>query len=174
MPDYGTAFLEKLLRYYGQRLRKAKARGYDVAGTGYHWLYCELELRVDTIHMVHDFLGLLPQYLARSDVERTLALAVQYLGAWFMEKTTGPLPHDERGNCTYFSEENPYWQEVQAAGDYIGSDMDQTDQLQCQKSISSYVICCLRLYLYLREQQFQAIDRGRFDQLMAPVGSTAA
>ena len=169
MIEYGTAFLAQLLKYYSDRMQEAKKRGYDIPETKYHWLYRELDHRVETIQMVQGFLKLLPQYLRSSDAERTLALAVQYTEIWFMEKAVGPLPHDEQGNCTYFCDENVYWNDVQAAADYIGNELDQSDQLLCQRCISDYVIRCLRLYLFLREQQFKAIDRGKFHELMGPV-----
>ena len=167
MAHFGLVFLEKLEQYYTARLNAAMQQGFNDSATKYHWLYMELKLRAETIGQVKLFLSLLPEYLHRSDSENAMTFATQYADVWFMEQSVGQLPHNGNGNCSYFSEGNPYWADIQTAGAGLNRSQSEEETLAC---ITEYVICCLRLYFYMREHQFRAIDREKFEHLMQPAG----
>lgn len=172
MVRYGSEFLQKLLKYYSDRLSAARHRGFDQPTTQYHWLYEELALRVETLDQTTLFMSLLPRYLQCSDTETTMDFATRYVEAWFTEKAVGEMPHDAKGQSVYFSQKNPYWVEVERAGDSVSAGIDEKDT---QARIGEYVICCLRFFFYMREHQFRSIDRDKFDGLMAPAdGQTSA
>ena len=166
---YGLEFLEKLQRYYGSRLREAQRRGLGDAAAPYHWLYRELEVRVELLAQVKLFLGLVRQYLLYSNVEQTLTFAVEYVVVWFDEKNIGRMPQSVQGGSVYFARENPYWLDIQAAGEKIGRRETGQNSALCAPCICEYVVCCLRLYFYIREKQFRSIDREHFTRLMEPV-----
>jgi hypothetical protein len=164
---FGIELLDKLDGYYGSRYQQARAQGYLQSNSKYYWLYVELELRVKLLRQARMFLDALPQYLIQSGWEPTLGYVVEYTGEWFSEKMLGVLPRDDAGRCTYLSDENPYWNEVQEVTEELNQDSVASVLPLFQITLVEYVVRSIRLYFYLREKQFKAIDREKFNSVMS-------
>ena len=104
---YGQELMEKLTDYYGRRLNAARKQGFSDERAQYHWLFQELDYRVNLLRQVHMFMEALPPYRAMKKPDEVMAYVTQYAGAWFQEKNIGTLPQDAQGRCAFFSDSNP-------------------------------------------------------------------
>ena len=78
----------------------------------------------------------------------------------------GDQPKDAAGNCSYYQESNPYWVDYQLAVDRFTPDYDYTNLAAFYVDLVEYLVMAVRLYFFIREQQFRPIDRGKYDELV--------
>lgn len=78
----------------------------------------------------------------------------------------GDQPKDAAGNCSYYQESNPYWVDYQLAMDRFTPDYDYTNLAAFYVDLVEYLVMAVRLYFFIREQQFRPIDRGKYDELV--------
>ena len=83
-----------------------------------------------------------------------------------VEPVLGDQPKDSAGNCTYYQESNPYWVDYQLAMDRFTPDYDYTNLAAFYVDLVEYLVMAVRLYFFIREQQFRSIDRGKYDELV--------
>lgn len=66
----------------------------------------------------------------------------------------------------YYQESNPYWVDYQLAMDRFTPDYDYTNLATFYVDLVEYLVMAVRLYFFIREQQFRPIDRGKYDELV--------
>ena len=60
----------------------------------------------------------------------------------------------------------PYWVDYQLAVDRFTPDYDYTNLAAFYVDLVEYLVMAVRLYFFIREQQFRPIDRGKYDELV--------
>ena len=85
-------------------------------------------------------------------------MVVSSTSSWFSDDVLGDQPKDAAGNCSYYQESNPYWVDYQLAMDRFTPDYDYTN-------LAAFYVDLVE-YLFIREQQFRPIDRGKYDELV--------
>lgn len=162
---YGLDMLQYLQTHYEPRLALALERGFDDEKSKYHWLFSELETRVNTLRRSMAFLSVLPLFIKERTAEQALTLILSFGRDWFGEESLGRLARDVRGNCSYFSNGNPYWKAFMEISDEIGEKEEQSSQVELYVDLTEYMVRLLLLYFYVRDKQFKSIDRGGFESL---------
>lgn len=59
-----------------------------------------------------------------------------------------------------------YWVDYQLAMDRFTPDYDYTNLAAFYVDLVEYLVMAVRLYFFIREQQFRSIDRGKYDELV--------
>lgn len=59
-----------------------------------------------------------------------------------------------------------YWVDYQLAMDRFTPDYDYTNLTTFYVDLVEYLVMAVRLYFFIREQQFRPIDRGKYDELV--------
>ena len=90
----------------------------------------------------------------------------RYLRWLSIPHVLGDQPKDAAGNCSYYQESNPYWVDYQLAMDRFTPDYDYTNLTTFYVDLVEYLVMAVRLYFFIREQQFRPIDRGKYDELV--------
>ena len=142
---FGVDLLHHLQRHYEQRLSLALSKSFNQADSRYYWLFKELECRVTTLRKLLVMISALPGFMCRQTDEQ---------------------PKDAAGNCSYYQESNPYWVDYQLAMDRFTPDYDYTNLTTFYVDLVEYLVMAVRLYFFIREQQFRPIDRGKYDELV--------
>lgn len=93
-------------------------------------------------------------------------MVVSSTSSWFSDDVLGDQPKDAAGNCSYYQESNPYWVDYQLAMDRFTPDYDYTNLMAFYVDLVEYLVMTVRLYFFIREQQFRPIDRGKYDELV--------
>ena len=165
---YGLELLKDLMAYYAPRYQLALERGYDKDESKYQWLYIELEHRVRFLRQMSLYLKALPSFMNDGDGDKALQYVIGYVSGFFTDKCVGVCPRGENEEHPYFNDHNPYYQKFIESIDNFDSDYDMKNPPLLYVDLCEYAVRGVRLYLYIREHQFKAIDRGKFDELMHP------
>lgn len=163
---FGIDLLQQLRQYYEGRLSLALAKGFDQQDAKYHWLFKELECRVSTLRKLMSMISVLPEFMCRQTEEQVFAMVVSSTSSWFSDDVLGEQPKDAAGNCSYYQESNPYWVDYQLAMDRFTPDYDYTNLAAFYVDLVEYLVMAVRLYFFIREQQFRPVDRGKYDELV--------
>lgn len=170
---YGVDLIQTLYAYYLPRLQLAEERGYAVEGHQYCWLFEELRERVNTLRQTTLYIDALPKFMVGQTDSEPMQYVVRYSSRLFSENSIGKFERDDAGVHPLFKETNPYWVEFQEIQDLFAPDYDIMDQPMFYVDLCEYVVRAMRLYLQIRESQFHAIDRNKFDELMGLKGPPA-
>lgn len=111
-------------------------------------------------------ISVLPEFMCRQTEEQVFAMVVSSTSSWFSDDVLGEQPKDAVGNCSYYQESNPYWVDYQLAMDRFTPDYDYTNLAAFYVDLVEYLVMAVRLYFFIREQQFRPIDRGKYDELV--------
>ncbi len=163
---YGTALLDRLKQHYETRMSMALSRGFDVDGSEYHWLFLELSHRVVTLRKVQAILSVLPEFMCHKTTDEVFAMVIGHTTAWFSDASIGELPRDGAGNCTYYQDSNPFWVDYQMSMDRFTMDYDYTRLATFYVDLVEYFVMAVRLYFFIRERQFKAIDKKKYEELV--------
>ena len=163
---FGVDLLHHLQRHYEQRLSLALSKSFNQADSRYYWLFKELECRVTTLRKLLVMISALPGFMCRQTEEQVFAMVVNSTSAWFSDDVLGDQPKDAAGHCSYYQESNPYWVDYQLAMDRFAPDYDYTNLAAFYVDLVEYLVMAVRLYFFIREQQFRPIDRGKYDELV--------
>lgn len=163
---FGIDLLQRLRQYYEGRLALALAKGFDQKGAQYHWLFKELEYRVTTLRRLLDMTAVLPEFMCRQTEDQIFAMVIGHTTGWFSDTALGEVPRDQEGNCLYYQESNPYWIDLREAMDRFTLDYDYKRLSTFYIDLVEYIVMAVRLYFYIRENQFRPIDRGKYDELV--------
>ena len=166
MDYYGMELLDSLMAYYTPRYQLALERGYEKTESNYHWLYDELEHRVRFLRQMMLFLHALPQFMRDCEGEKALQYAVNYVSGFFSDKCVGHVTRSENEEHPYFNDRNHYYQQFVESINNFDRDYDLKNPPLLYVDLCEYAVRGVRLYLYIREHQFKAIDRGKFEELM--------
>ena len=151
---FGVDLLHHLQRHYEQRLSLALSKSFNQTDSRYYWLFKELECRVTMLRKLLAMISALPGFMCRQT------------SSWFSDDVLGEQPKDAAGNCSYYQESNPYWVDYQLAMDRFTPDYDYTNLATFYVDLVEYLVMAVRLYFFIREQQFRPIDRGKYDELV--------
>lgn len=164
---YGVSLLNELQDYYLPRLRLAEERGYAVQNNKYFWLYDELRQRVLMLRQTLLFLESLPHFMndGKDDCQ-AMQYAVRYTGKLFSEESIDNIPCSAQDIHPFFNDSDPYWRDLQEALENFDNSYDLQNLPMLYVDLCEYVTRAIRLYFHIRERQFKAIDRGKFDALM--------
>ena len=160
---FGVDLLHHLQRHYEQRLSLALSKSFNQTDSRYYWLFKELECRVTMLRKLLVMISALPGFMCRQTEEQVFAMVVSSTSSWFSDDVLGDQPKDAAGNCSYYQESNPYWVDYQLAMDRFTPDYDYTNLAAFYVDLVEYLVMTVRLYFFIREQQFRPIDRGKFD-----------
>lgn len=163
---FGIDLLHRLQQYYEGRLSLALSKGFDQQGAQYHWLYKELEYRVTTLRKLLAMTSVLPEFMCWQTEEQIFAMVIGHTTGWFSDATLGEQPRDDKGNCLYYQDSNPYWTDLQVAMDRFSLNYDYTRLSTFYVDLVEYIVMAVRLYFFIREKQFRPIDRGKYDELV--------
>lgn len=163
---FGVDLLHHLQRHYEQRLSLALSKSFNQADSRYYWLFKELECRVTMLRKLLAMISALPGFICRQTEEQVFAMVVSSTSSWFSDDVLGEQPKDAAGNCSYYQESNPYWVDYQLAMDRFTPDYDYTNLATFYVDLVEYLVMAVRLYFFIREQQFRPIDRGKYDELV--------
>lgn len=163
---YGTQLLDELLAYYLPRLRLAEERGYAVQGNKYEWLFEELRHRACFLRQTLLFLEALPRFMQGQDEAKPMEYVVRHTSKFFMPEAIGEIARDAADTHPFFNTGNPYWNEFQEIFEHFSADYDMSNLPMAFVDLCEYTVRAVRLYLQIREVQFKAVDRGKFDELM--------
>ena len=165
MDLYGTDLLHQLHTAYFSRYQKALERGCDQEGSRYYWLYEELHYRLQVLREAILYLNALPSFLQCQDDEKPYQYVIEFITRYFSIDNIGQ-PGGPGGENPFFKDDNPYWKDLNEA-------MDQFSDEQLLRDLPLfYVYSCevvsraIRLYFQIRESEYHAIDREKFDALM--------
>lgn len=170
---FGTDLLKKMQQYYEARFSLAIKSGFECESDRYHWLYVELELRVDALRRSLALIDALPAFMTNNDPEAVFSIVIHHITVWFSYKNIGEGPKDAEGRSVYFSNENPYCSDFMKVSDRFTVDYDYTKLGEFYLDITEYIVTALRLYFAIREAQFRPIDRGKYDDLVSISGTIA-
>lgn len=163
---FGIDLLHHLQRHYEQRLSLALSKSFDQPDSRYFWLFKELECRVTTLRKLLVLTSALPGFLCRQTEEQVFTMVVNFTSPWFSDQMLGDQPKDATGSCSYYQESNPYWVDYQLAMDRFTQDYDYSNLVTFYVDLVEYLVMAVRLYFFIREQQFRPIDRGKYDDLV--------
>lgn len=163
---FGVDLLHHLQKHYEPRLSLALSKSFNQADSRYFWLFKELECRVTTLRKILVMISALPGFMCRQTEEQVFAMVVSSTSSWFSVDVLGDQPKDAAGNCSYYQESNPYWVDYQLAIDRFTPDYDYTNLATFYVDLVEYLVMAVRLYFFIREQQFRPIDRGKYDELV--------
>lgn len=163
---FGIDLLHHLQRHYEQRLSLALSKSFDQPDSRYFWLFKELECRVTTLRKLLVLTSALPGFLCRQTEEQVFTMVVNFTSPWFSDQILGDQPKDATGSCAYYQESNPYWVDYQLAMDRFTQDYDYSNLMIFYVDLVEYLVMAVRLYFFVREQQFRPIDRGKYDDLV--------
>lgn len=164
---FGIDLLHRLQQYYEGRLSLALNKGFDQYGSRYHWLYKELEYRVTTLRKLMAMISVLPEFLCRQTADQIFTTVIGSTTAWFSNENLGEQPRDAEGNCLFYQNTNPYWADLREAMDRFTFDYDYTHLSTFYVDLVEYIVMEVRLYFFIREQQFRPIDRGKYGELVS-------
>lgn len=163
---YGVELLTELQEYYLPRFRLAEERGYAVQNSKYYWLFGELQQRIRVLRQTLLFLESLPKFMQCEDEFKPLQYVVSYVGKLFTVESIGEIARSEQDIHPFFNDSNPYWEDLQEALNHFDQTYDMNNLPLLYVDLCEYVIRAIRLYFQIRERQFKAIDRGKFDAIM--------
>jgi len=163
---YGTQFLDELLAYYLPRFRLAEERGFAVQGNKYCWLFEELQQRVCVLRQTKLFLESLPRFMQCEDKSQPMQYVVSYTSKFFAPESIGSITRDSNDTHPFFNNGNPYWNEFHEVFEHFGTEYDMDNLPMVYVDLCEYTVRAVRLYLQIREMQFRAVDRDKFDDLM--------
>lgn len=169
---YGVDLLNELQEYYLPRFQLAEERGYAVQSSKYYWLFEELQQRIRMLRQTVLFLEALPKFMQCEDECLPLQHVVSYVGKLFTVESIGEIARSDQDIHPFFNVSNPYWQDLQEALDHFDQAYDMKNLPMLYVDLCEYITRAIRLYFQIRERQFKAIDRGKFDAIMhlkAPV-----
>ena len=127
----------------------------------------------DYFRTLADFALLVDKLKEKIENGEYYKFSIEELECWnthLYDDVLGEQPKDAAGNCSYYQESNPYWVDYQLAMDRFTPDYDYTNLATFYVDLVEYLVMAVRLYFFIREQQFRPIDRGKYDEL---VGSQA-
>lgn len=162
----GVEMLDTIQNAYAEGLGLAQQRGYDREGDKYHWLYEELRTRLEAIDQVKRFIKALPLFMSENDAERPLTYVVSYSVEFFTEDRIGKAAFPKEEGTSYFRDGNPYLEDMNAVLNEFNDKYKFEITPLFYVDLCEYLVRVVRLYLYIREQEFHAIDRANFAQLM--------
>lgn len=163
---FGISFLVDLQNYYGNRLRQALVSGFDQKDHKYHWLYEELAYRTNCVRQTCFALEAMPAFLMHAKSEDAFTYIYGMTTKWFRAEATKAAPKRDDGTCYFYSDECPYWTDLQVSFDLFGNNYDYDTLPVFYVDLVEYVICSVRLHFFIRESLLRPIDRGKFDELM--------
>ena len=163
---YGVDLLNEIQEYYLPRFRLAEERGYAVQNSKYFWLFEELQQRIRMLRQTLLFLETLPKFMQCEDEYRPLQYVVSYVGKLFTVESIGEIARSEQDIHPFFNDSNPYWEDLQEALNHFDQSYDMNNLPLLYVDLCEYVVRAIRLYFQVRERQFKAIDRGKFDAIM--------
>lgn len=162
---YGLDLLRYLTEYYSARLALATERGFQKAGSKYHWLYDEISERVNVLQQAKQFLDALPLFLTQEDGgEKAFSYMTSFVCQWFSDAFFGSGPGEDA--ASFYSSQNEYWSDIEELSTVIGPDYDLTQLPQVYVDLCEYLVRYLRLYFQIREKRVVAVDRDKFDEVM--------
>jgi|GEM_PF-1204914 hypothetical protein len=162
----GTELISEIQKAYNERLQLAVERGYSDPGSKYYWLFEELSYRVKLLRQVNLFLNSLSLYMTSKDGDQPMYFVVSYTTDLFTEKRIGEAAFNREGKEQFFLESCTYWLEMQEVLDIMGHGYNYTNLPLYYVDLCEYAVRAVRLHLYIREREFHAIDRDKFDALM--------
>ena len=163
---FGISFLLDLQSYYGNRLKQALASGFDKKGHKFHWLYEELAYRTNCVRQTYLALEAMPAFLMQAKPEEAFTYMYGMTTKWFRAEATETASKKDDGSCYFYSDECPYWMELQKSFDAFGTSYDYEAIPLFYVDLAEYVIRSIRLLFFIRESLLRPIDRGKFDELM--------
>lgn len=163
---FGIDLLQRLRQYYESRLAQALSKGFDQPGAQYYWLFQELEYRASTLRRLMAMLDVLPEFMCRQTPDQIFAMVIGHTTSWFSNDNLGEQPRDGEGNCVYYQDTNHYWMDMREAMDRFTLDYDYKRLSTFYIDLVDYIVKAVRLYFFIRENQFRPIDRGKYDELV--------
>lgn len=162
----GRELIHALHKAYSERFQLAVDRGFSNPDSKYYWLFEELSYRVRLLRQVDLFLNSLSQYMPSSDGEKPMYYVVSYTTDLFSQNRIGEAAFNREGKEQYIHESCTYWQEMQEVLDMMSGKYDFQNLPLYYVDLCEYAVRAVRLHLYIREKEFRAIDREKFDALM--------
>ena len=123
----------------------------------------------DYFRTLADFALLVDKLKEKIENGEYYKFSIEELECWnthLYDDVLGEQPKDAAGNCSYYQESNPYWVDYQLAMDRFTPDYDYTNLATFYVDLVEYLVMAVRLYFFIREQQFRPIDRGKYDELV--------
>lgn len=161
----GPELLSEIREAYAQRISLATERGYADPGSRYYWLYEELEYRLRFLRQAQLFIDALPRFITEKAEDDAVGYVVRFVTAFFNPENCGNAQNVD-GRHPYFNEENRYYQAFTEALEHLDRNYDLADHPLLFVDLTECVVRAVRLHLQIREREFHAIDRNKFDALM--------
>ena len=165
MDYYGMELLTEIQSVYSQRYKLAVERGFDKPGSKYKWLYDELQYRLRFLRQIILFSEALAQFIRPGSEEDAVRYVVRYVSGFFNDENCCVTEH-EGGRHPFFNDENGYYIDFKEALDRVDANYDLTIHPLLLVDLTECAVRAARLHLQIREQQYHAIDRDKFDTLM--------
>ena len=165
MHYYGMELLGQIRDAYLKRYGLALERGFNDPASKYFWLYDELRYRLEFLHQMELFLNALPKFIATGAEDDAVRYVVRYATRFFSNENCGEVK-EEDGHHPFFNDANGYYRDLTESMNHIDPDYDLSNHPLLLVDLTECAVRAARLYLQIRERQFHAIDRDRFDALM--------
>ena len=165
MKYYGLDLLDQVQEAYRKRYDLAVERGFDEPNNKYYWLFEELQYRLQFLRQMILFIHALSSFILSGSENDALGYVVRYSTRFFSNTNCGEVTR-ENDQHPYFNDANGYYCDFTEALNHFDSDYDFSNHPLFLVDLTECAVRAARLHLQIREHQFHAIDRDKFDALM--------
>ena len=161
----GTELIIQIQSAYRSRFELAIERGFDDPANKYFWLYEELQYRLGFLRQITLFIDALPRFICKGAEDEAVGYVVRFVSRLYSNENCG-CPELKDGQHPFFNDANRYFCDFTEALNHFGTDYDLSNHPILYIDLCECLVRAARLHLQIREQQYHAIDRDKFNVLM--------